>query len=163
LWIKILSKNEGDEVRSKFEYIRTRARDIEMEESALNEKQKEQSKEYSPNDNIDNFQNKKESSMEVLDFTPSIEFMPMKLPKNNDSNGSVKLLIPSVALSVVVGAVPMQRTEVISKIWVYIKGHNLQDANNRRKIIADDNLRKIFGKSEFTLFEMAQLVNKHLK
>jgi chromatin remodeling complex protein RSC6 len=163
LWIKILANNEGNEVKSKFEYIRIRAKDIQVEESAIKEQQEEQEKDRSLDEEINNFKNKKEASMESPNIILSIEFMPMKLPKNNGSDGSPKLVIPSVALSVVVGAAPLQRTEAMSKIWIYVKKHNLQDANNRRKIIADNNLRNIFGKSEVTMFEMAQLVNKHLK
>lgn len=162
LWIKTLAKNEGDEIRSKYEYIRIRAKDIEIEEYALKESQIEQVKEYSSNDKIDSFQNKKETSIEELNNTPSIEFMPNTLSKYNDGNGSTKLKIPSVALSAVVGAASLERTEVVAKVWAYVKENNLQDANNRRSIIADDNLRKIFGKSKVTMFEMAQLINKHL-
>ena len=56
----------------------------------------------------------------------------------------------------------MPRTEVVSKMWVYIKKHNLQDKVNKRNINADDKLKAVFGKSQVTMFELASLIGKHL-
>jgi chromatin remodeling complex protein RSC6 len=66
-------------------------------------------------------------------------------------------------LAAVVGATPLPRTEVVSKLWVYIKKHNLQDKNNKRNINADDKLKAVFGKSQVTMFELASLIGKHLR
>ena len=74
----------------------------------------------------------------------------------------MKPLTPSADLAAVVGANPLPRTEVIKKLWDYIKAHNLQDAQNKRNINADDKLAKVFGKKQVTMFEMAGLVGKHL-
>ncbi|MGZ3807950.1 MAG: SWIB/MDM2 domain-containing protein, partial [Bacteriovorax sp.] len=49
-----------------------------------------------------------------------------------------------------------------SKIWEYIKKHNLQNPKNKRNILADDKLQKLFGKKEVTMFELAGIVGKHL-
>jgi hypothetical protein len=87
----------------------------------------------------------------------------MQVPLNNGNDHFPKLLIPSVALSVVVGSAPLPRTEVVSKLWIYIKKHNLQDQINKRNINTDSNLRAIFGKPQVTMFELASLINKHLK
>ena len=70
---------------------------------------------------------------------------------------------PSAALSEVVGAKPLPRTELTKKLWVYIKKNNLQDPKNKRMIKADDALRPIFGKPQVNMFEMTKLVNKHVK
>lgn len=75
----------------------------------------------------------------------------------------MKALTPSAELAAVVGANPLPRTEVVSKMWVYIKKHNLQDSVNRRAINADDKLKAVFGKAQVTMFEMAGLIGKHLK
>jgi upstream activation factor subunit UAF30 len=72
-------------------------------------------------------------------------------------------LIPSEALSAVVGASPLPRTEVVKKLWKYIKKHDLQDPKNRRNIVADSKLKPIFGKSVVSMFEMTKIVSKHLK
>jgi len=75
----------------------------------------------------------------------------------------MKPLTPSPALAAVVGATPLPRTEIISKLWVYIKAHNLQDAANKRMINADAKLKEVFGKPQVSMFEMAGLIGKHVK
>ena len=72
-------------------------------------------------------------------------------------------LTPSAALAAVVGPEPVARTEVIKKLWDYIKAHGLQDAANKRAINADDKLRVVFGKPQVTMFELAGIVGKHLQ
>ena len=75
----------------------------------------------------------------------------------------MKALTPSAALAAVVGASPLPRTEVVSKLWTYIKKNKLQDAVNKRMINADAKLKEIFGKMQVSMFEMAGLIGKHLK
>lgn len=75
----------------------------------------------------------------------------------------MKPMKPSSELAAVVGAQPMPRSEVTKRVWDYIKKNNLQDAENRRQINADDKLRPVFGgKKNVTMFEMTKLVNNHL-
>jgi upstream activation factor subunit UAF30 len=71
---------------------------------------------------------------------------------------------PDAALSAVVGANAMPRTEITKKLWQYIKRNGLQDAKERRMINADDKLKPVFGgKGKVSMFEMTKLVNKHIK
>lgn len=73
-------------------------------------------------------------------------------------------LTPSPALAEVVGNKPIPRTQIIKKIWDYIKKNNLQDKKNRRNINADAKLKVVFGgKEQITMFELAKVVNKHVK
>lgn len=66
-------------------------------------------------------------------------------------------------LAEVVGQGPMPRSEVVKKLWVYIKSKNLQDPANKRNINADEALKKVFGGKEVVnMFEMTKLVSKHL-
>jgi len=66
-------------------------------------------------------------------------------------------------LAAVVGKGPMPRSQVVKKLWVYIKKNGLQDKKNRRNINADENLKKVFkGKKVVNMFEMTKLVSKHL-
>ena len=74
----------------------------------------------------------------------------------------MKPLQPSEALGKVVGTKAIPRTEVVKKLWNYIKRNDLQDKKNRRNINADANLKPIFGKSQVSMFEMTKLVSKHL-
>ncbi len=75
----------------------------------------------------------------------------------------MKELKISAALAEVIGDKPMPRTEVVKKLWVYIKKNKLQDSKNKRNINADDKLKKVFGgKGTVNMFEMTKLVSKHL-
>jgi upstream activation factor subunit UAF30 len=72
-------------------------------------------------------------------------------------------LTPSPALGAVVGTKGLPRTQIIKKIWDYIKKNNLQDKKNRRMINADEKLKLIFGgKTQISMFELAKVVNKHV-
>ena len=75
----------------------------------------------------------------------------------------MKPLTPSDDLAKVVGAKALPRTEVVKKLWAYIKKNNLQDKKNRRNINADAALKTVFGgKATVNMFEMTKLVSKHL-
>ena len=74
----------------------------------------------------------------------------------------MKAMKPSAALAEVIGAGALPRTEVVKKLWVYIKKHNLQNPKNKRNILADAKLLKVFGKKEVSMFELAGLIGKHL-
>ena len=76
----------------------------------------------------------------------------------------MKPLTPSSDLAVVVGNKPLPRTEVVKKLWAYIKKNDLQDKKNRRNINADDKLKAVFGgKAQVNMFQMTALVAKHVK
>jgi upstream activation factor subunit UAF30 len=72
-------------------------------------------------------------------------------------------LTPSSALAEVVGSKPIPRTEIIKKIWDYIKKNGLQDKKNRRMINADAKLKPVLGKDQVSMFELAKVVSKHVK
>lgn len=69
----------------------------------------------------------------------------------------------SPALAAVVGPKPLPRTEIIKKIWDYIKKNNLQDKKNRRMINGDEKLKTLFGKNQISMFELAKIINNHVK
>ena len=83
--------------------------------------------------------------------------------KRTPNAAFMKALTPSPALAAVVGSAPLPRTEVISKLWIYIKKHDLQDSVNKRMINADAKLKEVFGKVQVSMFELAALIGKHLK
>lgn len=75
----------------------------------------------------------------------------------------MKPMTPSATLAEIVGAKPIPRTEVTSKVWAYIKKNGLQDSKNKRQINADAKLQAVFGgKKSVNMFEMTKLVSKHL-
>lgn len=83
------------------------------------------------------------------------------MPKANSA--FMKPMTLSPELEDVVGKGPMPRSEVVSKLWVYIKGHNLQDAKDKRLINTDDKLKKIFAEEKTVhMMKMAGHISKHL-
>ncbi len=81
-------------------------------------------------------------------------------PKTDGIHKPVK---PSADLAVIVGADSLPRSEVVSKIWEYIKKNGLQKPEDKRQILADATLQKIFdGKKEVSMFELNKHLSKHL-
>jgi chromatin remodeling complex protein RSC6 len=83
--------------------------------------------------------------------------------KRKPNAAFMKPLTPSAALAEVVGTSPLPRTQVVKKLWAYIKRNGLQDAKNKRNINADAKLKAVFGKGTVSMFEMTKLVSKHLR
>jgi chromatin remodeling complex protein RSC6 len=84
--------------------------------------------------------------------------------KNKKPNSVLaKPLQPSLELAAIVGSSPLPRTEVVSKVWEYIKANNLQNPANKREILADEKLRPVFGgKDKVSMFEMNKHFAQHL-
>ena len=84
--------------------------------------------------------------------------------KRKPNAAFMKPVQPDAALSEVVGAKAIPRTEVTKKLWEYIKKNGLQDKVNRRMINADDKLLVVFGgKKQVSMFDMTKLIAKHMK
>jgi upstream activation factor subunit UAF30 len=83
--------------------------------------------------------------------------------KRTPNAAFMKALTLSPALSAVVGAAALPRTEIVRKLWIYIKAKGLQDKINKRMVNADEKLRAVFGKAQVSMFEMAGLIGKHVK
>ncbi|MDO9112773.1 MAG: DNA topoisomerase III [Polaromonas sp.] len=90
---------------------------------------------------------------------PAAKTAKPKVPRVAKPGSGLK---PSDALAAVIGAEPVARTQVIKKLWDYIKAEGLQDAANKRAINADGKLLAVFGKPQVTMFELAGIVGKHL-
>ena len=99
--------------------------------------------------------------------------MPSKMRTTRDASSTgggrkaipalQKPLQPSKELAAVVGSDPLPRAQMVSRVWDYIKQHDLQNPENRREILADDKLKPIFGKDKVTMFEMNRYLAQHLK
>jgi upstream activation factor subunit UAF30 len=72
-------------------------------------------------------------------------------------------LTASPALAEVIGSKPLPRTEIVKKIWDYIRKNNLQDKKNKRNINADSKLKPLFGKDQISMFDLAKIISKHVK
>ncbi|HYJ28971.1 MAG TPA: SWIB/MDM2 domain-containing protein [Allosphingosinicella sp.] len=76
--------------------------------------------------------------------------------------GLARPVTPSADLAAITGSDPLPRSQVVSKMWDYIRTHKLQNPDNKREILADDKLRKIFGTDKVTMFEMNKHLSRHL-
>ena len=86
-----------------------------------------------------------------------------KKVKRKPNPSFMRPLTPDAALGAIVGTKALPRTEVVKKLWSYIKRNNLQDTQNKRMINADSKLKALFGgKKQVSMFEMTKLVSQHL-
>ena len=75
----------------------------------------------------------------------------------------MKPLTPSTTLATIVGTTALPRTEVVKKMWTYIKSNGLQDKTNKRMINNDAKLAPLFeNKKQISMFEMNKYLSKHL-
>ena len=89
--------------------------------------------------------------------------MPEPKTKRQPSAAFMKPVQPDEKLSQIIGKEPVPRTEVMRRLWDYIRGHNLQDPVNKTFIKADEKLREVFGgKDRVNMFEMTRLVFSHV-
>ena len=86
-----------------------------------------------------------------------------KAAKRKPNAAFMAPLAPSTTLAEVIGNKAVARTEIIKKIWDYIKKNNLQDKKNRRMINADSKLKPLFGKDQVSMFDLAKIVSKNVK
>ena len=82
--------------------------------------------------------------------------------KGARTDGIHAKVTPSKELGEIVGADALPRSEVVSKIWTYIRSNKLQDPADGRNILADDKLEAIFGKKKVTMFELNKIISGHL-
>ena len=86
-----------------------------------------------------------------------------KKAEGKRTDGIHKAVQPSKELGAIVGNDTLPRSEIVSKIWAYIKKNDLQNPKDKREILADDKLEKIFGKKKVTMFEMNNHISAHVK
>ncbi|APR54155.1 hypothetical protein CA223_02900 [Sphingomonas koreensis] len=88
--------------------------------------------------------------------------MAEKKASGGARGGIAKPVTPSADLAAIVGAGPLPRSEIVSKMWDHIKKNNLQNPANKREILADDKLKKVFGGDKATMFELNKHIAKHV-
>jgi chromatin remodeling complex protein RSC6 len=84
-------------------------------------------------------------------------------PAGGARGGITAPVTPSPELAEIVGPKELPRSDVVKKVWDYIKANDLQNPKDKREILADDKLEKVFGKKKATMFEMNKYISAHLK
>jgi chromatin remodeling complex protein RSC6 len=77
--------------------------------------------------------------------------------------GLSRPVTPSPELAAITGSDPLPRSQVVSKMWDYIRSNKLQNPDNKREIMADDKLKKVFGVDRCSMFDMNKHLSRHLK
>lgn len=88
---------------------------------------------------------------------------PARAKTATPKDGAHKTVTPSPELAAVIGGDAIPRTEVVSRVWDYIRKHELQNPADKREILADDKLEKVFGGKKATMFELNKHLSNHLK
>ena len=81
---------------------------------------------------------------------------------NAQQSGLQRPVTPSKDLAEITGSAPLPRSQMVKKVWDHIKANNLQNPQNKREILADDKLKKIFGTDRCSMFEMNKHLSRHL-
>ncbi|WP_407365540.1 SWIB/MDM2 domain-containing protein [Chlamydia pecorum] len=85
------------------------------------------------------------------------------MSQKNKNSAFMQPVKISSELAVIVGEGPMPRTEIVKKVWEYIKKHNLQDPKNKRNILPDASLAKVFGtQNAIDMFQMTKAISAHI-
>lgn len=92
---------------------------------------------------------------------PAVKSRGIKKSKKGASKQkSLKL---SEDLAKVVGEKELPRTEIIKKLWEYIKTNKLQDPKNKRLIKPDAKLAKVFkSKEPVDMMKLSGIINQHI-
>ncbi len=77
--------------------------------------------------------------------------------------GLTRPLTPSAELAAIVGDEPLARTEIVQRLWIYIREHKCQDPADKRQIVADAKLRAVFGQDRVNMMKMMGLLSPHLR
>ena len=105
----------------------------------------------------------KKAASKKLAPAEAVQAPTPEVKKRTPNAAFMRALSLSPALAAVVGAKSLPRTEIVSKLWAYIKENQLQDSVNRRMINADAKLKVVFEKAQVSMFEIAGLIGKHAK
>ena len=89
--------------------------------------------------------------------------MAIEAKSGRNTSALMKPLTPQGPLAAIVGASPLPRSQVVAKVWDYIRANNLQKPTDKRVILADAKLKLVFGKDECTMFEMNKFIAQYLK
>lgn len=82
--------------------------------------------------------------------------------KRKSTTEQKKTLTPE--LQKIVGAKELSRTEVLKKVWDYIKAHNLQDPEDKKMIVPDATLAAVSGSKEtFHMSKVMSMIQPHMK
>ena len=57
----------------------------------------------------------------------------------------------------------LARTEILKRLWAYLKANNLQDPENKQWFTPDIKMAPVFGSEKIKAFTMSKFLECHLK
>ncbi|KAJ8571095.1 hypothetical protein K7X08_038067 [Anisodus acutangulus] len=102
-------------------------------------------------------------NVRMATFAGSAKAVTTTEPKKRKPRGIMKPRRVSPEMQAFLGGLPeIPRTQVLKFIWAHIKQHNLQDPEDKKVIICDEKLKKIFGgRDRVGFLEIAGLISPH--
>uniref|UniRef100_A0ACD5Y8G1 Uncharacterized protein n=1 Tax=Avena sativa TaxID=4498 RepID=A0ACD5Y8G1_AVESA len=104
-----------------------------------------------------------ESPRGAASARPKKESASTGVKRKGGTGGLNKVCGVSPELQAIVGEPTMARTEIVRQLWAYIRRNDLQDPNNKRKIICNNELRLVFETDCTDMFKMNKLLAKHIR
>ena len=86
-------------------------------------------------------------------------------PKTKKVNGLTKPMNLSSDLAAIVGAKKgemLARSEIVKRLWAYLKKNNLQDPENKQFFTPDKLMQPVFGEERMRAFAMSKFLKPHL-
>jgi len=81
------------------------------------------------------------------------------------ASGLTKPMNLSAELAAIVGAKPdekLARSEIIKRLWAYLKEKKLQDPENKQYFTPDKIMEPVFGNEKIRAFSMSKYLKDHL-
>lgn len=151
---------------------------IQVEETSKNDVHEEENEKEGENDDSCSQEEEQESkedengdscSQEEEEGEDDSAKRAKKKPRSEKMNGEAKKkggfnkpCALSPQLQKLVGEPELGRPEVVKKIWAYIREKNLQNPENKRKILCDEVLSGIFQVKSIDMFQMNKVLSKHI-
>lgn len=88
---------------------------------------------------------------------------PKKRKTVNPSGNSLASLELNLSpkLAELLGESRLPRTQVVKRVWDYVKANQLQNPSDKREILCDDKMKEIFGR-KVTMFQLNKVLSQHL-
>ncbi|XP_031284639.1 upstream activation factor subunit spp27-like [Pistacia vera] len=133
--------------------------DFVTEDNKTDEEEKEVEEDEDRKDDEEEEEEKKEKSNKKGSKKKGLTKVDKDVKKRG---GFTKLCSLSPELQTLFGVSELARTEVVKKLWVYIKDNQLQDPKNKRNILCDESLHALFRVSSINMFQMNKVLSKHI-
>jgi len=83
--------------------------------------------------------------------------------KSKSRGFNKKKMVLSPVLAEFLGVDEETRPQIVKRMWEYFREHELQNPQNKREIICDEKLQKVFRRHVITMFNMNKFLSGHIR